>query len=272
MTPAWLEDILRASASPRDAYGRLLFHGTIEPFDGPIVASDWEHLRWFATSPDVAQSYCPESGSEVLMSFPGYRLDDHFIPNHHHSRQLFETMGHSVAAMDATCDHTGRMTSYMILDGHPSERVARAFLEDMGYVFENESAWIKVRLRADRSDEFMPADWRTPGRLYIASRPDPLVLHDMAGTMDGGLTGRQWMETDVFEEISRSGNHDGVVISDIHQTKSMGHFEHSSIGLFGHVLRRLDWHAIPCVHHDPGRSRDETTPEFQALWESARGS
>ena len=272
--PDWLADHLSAAATPRAATEGLLFHGTIEPFDTPLCASDWERLRWFAEAPEIAQSYCAESGVEASAHFARYNLHERFVPHGSFEDTVFAEMGFDVAAMDATRDHTGRMDSYRLLENHPSRQDAKAFLEGMGYVFADESAWIKVRSRADRSEEIMPAAWCTPGRLFVVERPTGLRLFDIASTEDGGLTGRQWMRTDIFEKVLASGLWDGVVIDDVHQTKCTGTFGHRSIGLFQKTIAKSRMHVVACVHADPydiWKGRDgATTPEFDALFLSAK--
>lgn len=270
--PDWLAQHLSAATTPREATKGLLFHGTIEPFEGPLRASGWERLRWFAESPEVAQSYCAESGSEVLSSFASYSLDNHFVPHHCFDETIFAAMGFDVADMEAEREMGGRMTSYRILPGHPSNRQARAFLEDMGYVFTDESAWIKIRIRAEGGDEIMRSDWRTPGRLFVCERPTDLRLYDLQTSEDGGLTGRQWMRTDLFETLAESGEWDGIVIDDVHQSKKLGHFGHRSIGLFQKTMDRLRMHVIACVHADPydtwNTTDGSTTCEFDGLHRS----
>ena len=270
--PAWLAERLTSSATPREAVRGLLFHGTVEPFEGPLVASCWERLRWFAETPEIAQSYCPESGSDVLTSFASYSLDDRFVPHHSFDATIFAAMGFDIAAMEATRDRYGRMDSYRILPGHPSNRDARAFLEGLGYAFDGETAWIKARPLDGGGDEIMGADWKTAGRLFVVERPDDLRLYDLQSSEDGGLTGRQWMRTDLFETLADSGDWDGIVIDDIHQSKKLGQFGHRSVGLFQRTIERLRTHVIACVHADPydtWKAVDgSTTPEFDSLHRS----
>tara|TARA_B100000929_G_scaffold132908_1_gene105349 strand:+ start:3213 stop:4085 length:873 start_codon:yes stop_codon:yes gene_type:complete len=269
-TPAWLQNHLRSFATPRDAAQGLLFHGTVEPFTTPLKATGWEGLLWFAEAPEIAQSYCPESGSEVLKSFLRYALDERFIPHGDFDEKLFAHMGYDIKLMDAERDNTGRMVSYRILEGHPTNREVKRHLEDLGYTFDDESAWIKVRLKSEGGDEIMPAAWKIPGRLYILERDPDLRLYDLQSSAEGGLTGRQWMRTDIFEKLAATGQWDGIIIDDIHQSNKMGHFGHRSIGLFQKAIDRLKSHVIPCVNAEPWdiwQARDSrTTEEFDSLF------
>ena len=268
--PDWLYNHLRSSSTPRDATNGLVFHGTVEPFKGGLKASNWERLCWFAEAPEIAQSYCPESGSDVLKGFASYSLNDHFVPHSSFDETIFAAMGFDVAQMEAERDRYGRMSSYRILKNHPTNREALSFLEGLGYIFEGESCWIKVRIGPNGNDEIMPASWMIPGRLFIAKRPQNLRLYDLQSTEDGGLTGRQWMRTDLFEKLADSGEWDGIIIDDIHQTKKLGHFSHRSIGLFQPTINALQTHIINCVHQDPynvwNANDGSTTPEFDQLW------
>jgi hypothetical protein len=267
--PTWLTDHLRTHATPRQATKGLLFHGTVEPFETPLRATGWERLLWFAEGPEIAQSYCPESGSECMVSFLRFALDERFVPHGDMDARIFGLMGFDIAEMDAERDEYGRMCSYRLLKDHPTNRQAKEFIEGLGYVFEGESCWIKMRLKDEGGDEIMPADWRIPGRLHILQRPSDLRLHDLQSSADGGLTGRQWMRTDLFEKLADSGDWDGIIIDDIHQSKKMGHFGHRSIGLFQPTIDRLSHHAIDCVNVEPWdvwKAEDgRTTPEFDAL-------
>lgn len=274
-TPEWLTRTLAAGATPREAAANLLFHGTVEPFDGPLVASCWEGLRWFAETPEVAQSYCPESGSEALKTFASYALDDHLVPHHDLDERIMGLMGFDVASMEAERDpRTGRMVSYRLLPGHPTNRDALTFLESMGYVFEGESRWLKTRCLDGGGYEIMPADWIMPGRLFVCERPRGLRLYDLQSIAEGGLSGRQWMRTDVFEEVSASGRWDGIVIDDVHHARRTGHFGHRSIGLFQSTMSRLRMHVIACRHEDLydiwSRRDGSTTPQFDGLHRLAR--
>jgi hypothetical protein len=261
--PTWLTDHLRTHATPRQATKGLLFHGTVEPFETPLRATGWERLLWFAEGPEIAQSYCPESGSECMVSFLRFALDERFVPHGDMDARIFGLMGFDIAEMDAERDEYGRMCSYRLLKDHPTNRQAKEFIEGLGYVFEGESCWIKMRLKDEGGDEIMP------GRLHILQRPSDLRLHDLQSSADGGLTGRQWMRTDLFEKLADSGDWDGIIIDDIHQSKKMGHFGHRSIGLFQPTIDRLSHHAIDCVNVEPWdvwKAEDgRTTPEFDAL-------
>lgn len=274
LIPAWLVDHLRAKTTPREAANGLLFHGTVEPFTNPLKATGWESLLWFAEAPEIAQSYCPESGSECLTSFLRFALDEHFIPHGEMDKKIFSLMGFDIDTMEAERDQYGRMCSYRLLKNHPTNRQAKKFLEDMGYVFDGESCWIKMRLKDEGGDEIMPADWKMDGRLYILKRDPGLRLYDLQSTAEGGLTGRQWMKTELFEKLAASGKWDGIIIDDIHQSKKMGHFGHRSIGLFQPSIDRLSKHMIACVNAEPWdiwKAKDgSTTPEFDALHREAQ--
>lgn len=271
--PHWLHDRLSKAATAREATRELLFHGTIEPFEGGLRASNWERLRWFAESPEVAQSYCAQSGTEASIHFTSYSLDERFVPHQCIQEAVFSAMGFDAAAMEATRNRYGRMDSYRLLPNHPTNRQAREYLEALGYVFENECTWLKMRMRPGMTDEIMPNAWRTPGRLFVAERPADLRLYDLQSSEDGGLTGRQWMRTDMFERLAQSGEWDGIIIDDVNQSGKLGHFSHRSIGLFQPAMSRLRMHVIACVHCDPYdvwyATGDSTTPEFDELYRAA---
>jgi hypothetical protein len=272
--PTWLSEILGSAASPRAACDQLLFHGTIESFEGRLVASKWESLRWTAEDPCVAQSYCPETGGLTGWAAEmAYEMDRPLLPQGPINAILFRDFGFDEADLDATTDHTGRYQSYRILPNHPTNQMAADRMRELGYKANYGTMdWVKVG-RSAKGDVILPADHKDAGRLFILERPVDLRIHDISRTTDGGLTGRQWTQTDAFHAASQAG-WDGIQIDDIHQSKQLGHFGHVAIGLFEPTLARLRYHVLDIVHFDPWdcwkRQDDSTTPEFDALWASCR--
>ena len=81
------------------------------------------------------------------------------------------------------------------------------------------------------------------------------------------------MKTGIFAQVREDG-YDGVIISDVHQTPRLGHYEHSSWGLFSCGLEKLTVHQIPCVFFDPADAwygqKVASTPEWLSLINHAR--
>lgn len=260
-TPRQPEWLLQALRRPDP---RLLFHGTIEQFEGRICASDWEGLRWFAESPEVAQAYCPESGSSILWSNPGHRGMERMIPDTHGaSGKLFRMMGHDPDVLEIERDGQGRVMSFRAIEGHPTWNDAHRYvMQELGYAMDNGSCWLKLH-----KEHIMPAAWKKMGRLFILPRKPSLRIYDLRGETEGGLMGRQWMQTERFKQIEKQGVYDGVLIHDVHQSATLGHFEHDSIGLFDRTLCEMEWTSIPCMHRDPADFQREgrTTPEIEQL-------
>ena len=260
--PDWLASALEREADPAQPQG-LLFHGTIEPFEGPLRPTGWEGLLWFSDSPIVSQSYCAAAGLSALWSFQSWRSADRFVPIGDLDEKLFAGMGHDIEAMEIQHGRDGRPESYRILESHPTYAdVATYVTETLGYHLRDGSCWITLK-----HDQVQPASWKEQGRLYILKKPDALQLYDMR-KQEGGLAGRQWMETEQFANAREAG-YDGVIISDVHQTERLGHYGHTSWGLFGETIERLDVHDIPCTFFDPADawygSKARNTPEWLDL-------
>ncbi|QAY80391.1 hypothetical protein [Sphingosinicella sp. BN140058] len=273
--PLWLADIMAAAPDPRSACDQLLFHGTLETFAGPLKASGWEALRWTCDDPCVAQSYCPDVGCTTAWWAPmDYRLDEKLLPDGPINQIIFRELGFDELALDAKRDQTGRLLSWRVLPGHPTWRDASAFMQALGYSTAPEACnWVKT---ADRGNfiEIQPAHHKEPGRLFILERPRDLRVFDLASTAEGGLSGRQWMQTPIFRSLAASRRWDAIEIADVNDSPELGQFEHRSIGLFAPALLRLRYHTIPIVNFDPWdcwrRLDRSTTPEFDALWASCQ--
>lgn len=273
--PDWLAHILSNSQTPLHASRHLLFHGTIEKFDGRLSASSWEHLRWTATDPAVSQSYCPETGGQTMWSAPSlWELNSRFLPQGDINRIIFRELGFDEFDLHAEKDQTGRFTSWKILPDHPTNEQALTYMQRLGYEAEPGGyAWVKTQKRGN-CWHILPAAYKEPSRLFILEKPANLRVYDHASRADGGLTGRQWTQNDLFKFLADSGDWDGIKIDDIHHSPKIGHFSHESIGLFAPALTRLRYHIIPCVNVDPWDSwnldNGATTAEFDALWESCK--
>lgn len=239
----------------------LLFHGTIEPFQGSLKASKWEGVLWTSETPDIAQAYCPESGLSAMWA---KRREDYeaFIPRSDLDEKLFRDMGYCLEDMDIQKDKYHKMESYRLLKNHPRNIDVCEYVKSLGYEFENDACWIKID-----DSEIQEASWKKPGRLFIIEKTPDLRIKDLSETMDGGLTGRQWNNNDLIR--SYENDYDAVCISDVHNSPKLGHFEHKSIALFSRALEKLRFHDIRAAHHDPYHSwygsRNRITPEFESL-------
>lgn len=272
--PDWLTKVLSAATSPEAACSQLLFHGTLELFEGRLSGTGWEGLRWSAQNPSIAQSYCPEAGLLTGWSSPlPHEVSERLLPIGDINRIIFRALGFDERQADVQYDDHGLPSSWRILPGHPTNADAILYLAKLGYDTRSGLCWIKTR-RSEDTPSILPADHKQSGRLFILERPADLRIFDYAKSRDGGLSGQQWMHTDIFRSLAASGAWDGVLISDVHQTKMAGHFEHPSIGLFEPTLAKLRFHVIDAVHFEPstlwGRTDGSTTPEFDQLWEDAQ--
>lgn len=239
----------------------LLFHGTIEPFKTRISASDWEGVLWVSETPEIAQSYCPESGVSALWSLRN-TLSENFIPRSDIDEKIFESMGFCLSDMDIQKDKSHKIESYMLLENHPKGKDVLDYIQSLGYHLEDGSCWIKLD-----NNNIKKASWKKPARLFIFDKDPDLSIIDISDHGDGGLTGRQWENNSLIKSYETT--HDGVVVSDIHSSPKMGQFEHKSIALFPRALEKIKFYDIKVQSHDPYQSwhvsRNRTTPEFQNL-------
>ncbi len=273
-TPDWLRRILAETSSPSEACSRLLFHGTIEPFEGRLRSFSSLGLRWFAEDPVVAQSYCPAVPGSTGWSPPYlWNLTERMLPEGAINTLIFRELGFDERDLDITRDKYDRICSWRYLDGHPTWQQAKDYMTDLGYDTSS-LCWVKTGERAG-IDVILPADYKAPGRLFIAERPKDFRVFDYARGRDGGLTGRQWNHHSAFTKIAATGDWDAVLIDDVNQSPAMGHFGHPALGVFESTLEGLDYHVIDAVNFDPidawyGDGDVSTTPEFAALWASCQ--
>lgn len=273
-TPAWLAEILAAASSPRDACQNLMFHGTLEAFQGRLKSFSSMGLRWAAEDPVVAQSYCPATSGSTMWSAPyTWTLRERMLPDSHINAIIFRELGFDERKLDIKRDDRGRICSWRVLEGHPTWQQAKDYMAGLGYE-DSSYSWVKTAKR-DGVDIILPADYKAQGRLFIIERPADLRVFDYAQGRDGGLTGRQWNHSTAFTKIAATGDWDAVLIDDVNQSDGMGHFGHPALGVFEKTLSKLRYHVIDAMNFDPieawyGEDANATTPEFDALWASCQ--
>ncbi|AXK43991.1 hypothetical protein [Erythrobacter aureus] len=273
-TPTWLVDLLANSPTPREACHGLMFHGTLEQFDGRLKSFSSLGLRWAAEDPVVAQSYCPATSGSTMWTPPYlWTLQERMLPDSYINRIIFRELGFDERKLDIKRDDRDRICSWRVLDGHPTWQQAKDYMASLGYDGSSYS-WVKTAKR-DSVDVILPADYKAQGRLFILERPADFRVYDYATGREGGLTGRQWNHSTAFTKLAAADEWDAVLIDDVNQSEGMGHFGHPALGVFEKTLSTLRYHVIDAVNFDPitawyGEDPHATTPEFDALWASCQ--
>lgn len=215
----------------------LLFHGTGESIEGPLGAKSHGGILWVAETPDIAQSYIPESGLSTMLYLPQERANDPFPPNQGVYYDILKQMGYN---LEAEWDTTGRVKSWGWKDraSHslPKYRDVINYIENvLGYKGENGM----YRIKQDRSHKFAPAHYKLPGTLFILIGKSRLRLFDLTGGSDeDDLMDPTYNKIILFRKAQEAG-YDGVRINDFAQSKIWGNIGHRSIGIFPSGLAKL---------------------------------
>ena len=155
--------------------GDLLFHGTSANFEPEnIRPGGYDKILWSATSPGVAQSYIPSSGSSVGIMPPAKDSKLGVNPAHHDPlTQIAIQMGYQVHTFAEKHVPSGILTSGKWVGGAiPTEgQISRYIEEELGYNV-NRYTPLNLKLGSKRcattkSNIVMPNDYKQPGRLFI---------------------------------------------------------------------------------------------------------
>lgn len=264
------------------ASGLFAFHGTCEPFPAAeLKPGSFDGLLWTATAPGIAQAYIPTSGVSALFSVSAFQLEDRVRPATQDLiwSVLVPQMGFATEQAEPEFDAAGAAVSWRIADGHPRYRDVLEFVRGLGYgVDADETAWLKTTCKSDGRDVVRPADYRMPGRVFIAYSPSLRVygLCDDLNAVDAGE--KQHLAFGAFE-LAREMGFDGVGIGDLLQSERHGNVGHLATGLVRRTVDQLDWVVFDAVNHDPeqvvGAGRYDgfrSTPDFDRFFESVRAT
>lgn len=246
----------------------LLFHGSGEPIDGPLVARSWGGILWVGETPDVAQNYIPTSGSSIIVHIPTYKDNFTFRPDKGFNLDLLNLMGYY--PKDIKWDHIGQAISYSV-DGKglPTHREVRNYVENvLGYKKDRNGAY---HIREDDNGNIAPASYKLKGTLFIIIGKSKLKLYDMTGgTNDDDLMDPTYNKIHLFKRIEKEG-YDGVIINDFAQSKMWGNVGHRSIGIFPSGLAKLKIENTPASNFDWGDSLDAVDTEEFKQWLERQG-
>lgn len=266
MNPLSETDILsRAALAARLRGPRgsgLMFHGTAEPFAGaPDARAGADGVFWTADSPLIAQTYIPDAGLTAYVSKPSeWRLDERVRPDRHSFWTDFAVNDMGRPPPDVEYDAFGAAKSWSVDADWPTYRQCLAALRALGYAFMDDCE--QVKYASGPTGPIARADWQQPGQVFVTAA-DGLRLLDRS-TGEGDLTEKAHLDFDLFRRAEKAG-YDGIVIDDFAQSIDCGNVGHRSVGLFAHVVDRLEFVAYPAVHRRLGGARSLGTPDFESF-------
>jgi hypothetical protein len=209
------------------APGKLLFHGSLEDFEGELRPGGFDRAAWFADTPSVAQLYIPCAGTSVYTSADTLRL-----PSRDPDIQAIQAvLGIDYDQADVKRDPSGRPLSWRSprgWDRMPTTRDVEELLERLGY--PPRAGSFKFHAGA-----LLPPGKCAQGRLFVVTPEVPLKIANLAVGDEGDLQHPQHLELDLFQRAAAAG-YDGVLIHDFAQSVDYGNLGHMSVGLFAHAL------------------------------------
>jgi len=231
-----------------------LFHGTIEPIEGPLRPGGYDGVFWTAESSAVAQCYIPATGGSTFASISRYELDQSVRPS---PSSPFYTVAKMIgpAATSVEYDSCGRPKSWGIPEGYATYRKVVEHIEEaMGYVNRGICGDFTFEILTDGwspdtgEHVLVPANYRKEGSLIIVDGFQQMRLLNVS-TGESDLTDLQYNKLKLFRQAEAEG-YDGVVIDDFCQSKRWGNVGHRSIGFFAAALARLSSTQIPAHRFD----------------------
>lgn len=239
----------------------LLFHGTAEPFDGPLKVVGMDDVLWFADNPLFAQAYIPESGLSAYVSKPSdWRMNERVRPDKHSFWTEFAVNTMRRSLPDVEYDDFGSAKSWSIPRDWPTYAECVAALRALGYAFMEDCE--EVKYANGVNGPIARSDWLQPGRVFVTAADGLKLLDRSRGESD--LTEKAHLDFSLFRQAEQSG-FDGIVIDDFAQSADCGNVGHRAVGLFAHVVQRLEFVCYSAVHRRMGSARGLGTPDFESF-------
>lgn len=232
--------------------GTTLFHGSLEPFDGPLRPGG-DGVLWFADSPKIAQLYLPMSGGSQI--FPASALC--YPTESEELRNLQQRIGIDYDLSRVTWDRMGRANSFPLPEGWsdlPTEADVRERMATAGWPSDGRS----YRVRFHDGLPLLPGE-AAMGRLFVVRTTAPLRCW-LKARGEGDLTDVQYNDLRGFRGAEAAGL-DGVIIDDFAQSEEWGNFGHESLGVFSGSARKLSTESVPARYREWERG-SEGTPEW----------
>jgi len=267
---SWLKTAIWNTQANKEDF---LFHGTIEPIKGDLRPSSMGKILWVAETPDIAQNYIPVTGSSTLVNLSnarGYLANKHFPPNQGFNSQILRQMGFSIESMQPKYDYMRHAISYRIVPNQPTYKDVLDYIENvLGYKPKYGSSSYLIR---NYKGQYMPADFKAPGTLFILSGKEKLKILDLTGgNYEDNLMEPTYNKIELFNKARHKG-YDGVRINDFAQSDNWGNMGHRSIGLFESGIAKLNIDSIEARNFDWGDTIEPTyTDEFNE-WYNKRNN
>jgi hypothetical protein len=207
--------------------GQLLFHGSLEDFEGDLRPGGFDRAAWFADTPSVAQLYIPCAGLRVYVTPDGLRWPS-LSPQ---IRAIQAALGIEYDEAKVERDAHGCLRSYGLPRGwreFPTVEDVAARLQGLGFPVRG------AQIGFHRGRLLRPEEC-APGRLFVVTPRTPLKIANLAAGGEGDLQQPQHLELSLFQRAAAAG-YDGVLIHDFAQSREYGNLGHLSVGLFEHAL------------------------------------
>jgi hypothetical protein len=236
--------------------GSLLFHGTIEEFEGDLKGGGYDDLIWFADSPQIAQLYIPKSGGTTYVSDDSRALSR--PTQDKDMQQLQKMIGIEYDYKDVEWGTDGRAKSFRAPKGWdakalPTEADVAALMKKAGFEKNRHGSY---EIHTHKGKVLSPKE-KVAGRLFVAKVKSPLRIWKKARG-EGDLTDVQYHDLKGFKAAADAG-FDGVMIDDFAQSKEWGNLGHLSVGLFD--TKKLSITSRPAGYHEYD-NRERGTPEY----------
>jgi len=226
--------------------GTILFHGTLETYDYQKIKPGIDRLFWTTEHKNIALSYIPSSGGEVLatagsIATPTTQSSILAIQKAigiHYDTSSFEMQGSQVV-------------SYQLAPVFQEERfwnnaqlkcdyVIEKMRSVLGYEPEGDSGcYSQYRVKLNM-DKVLKRDEQQKGTLLTLELKRDMEIYDLTrgGKVEGDYLDPDYRKMDLFDKIQKQ-NFDGIKINDFHNTRDLGLFGHESIGFFSKALKDI---------------------------------
>lgn len=246
--------------------GTTLFHGSLEPFDGPPLPGG-DGVLWFADSPKIAQIYLRRAGGRQIFSASALLRPT----TSEELRTLQQRIGIDYDLGSVEWDRTGRASSFRLPEGWDRLPEEADVHERMAAAGWPRDGW-NYRISFHDGRPLLPGEAGT-GRLFVARTLAPLRCW-MKALGESDLLNTQYNDLRGFAAAEAAGL-DGVVIDDFAQSEEWGNFGHQSLGVFGSAMSKLAIESVPARYrewaYEPAGTPEWPDPPPAFLHQLARG-
>ena len=279
--PGKCSELVKSALSMCDSFedvksSGILFHGTPATIKGALHGGAYDGVFWTVDRPSIAQAYIPKAGTFLPLSEPlPHDRDEKIFPVRHQNfimNWALERAGVEMKDLDVNWNGN-RVSCWSIPKGWPTYGDLDDHIKSMGY-HANKHGFYEISIRYDEEsqEQFMHADWSSPGQLIIVL-PETGFMADYPDWSGDALNYQSHNRVADFEHFARSGL-DGFRMSDQLQSNFMGNVDHEVIGILPTGLKTISWMAIPAIRHYGDSCeffRNPETAEFVQLMKELNG-